>query len=275
MTLLSPTWQLEPSLGPLRPVLAAEESRRTPEEGGLYVLDALSDREGPQPGGMFKCLEHAEPQRRSSQKGSFEHQRPEAGRRLQSAHSSRDRGRWRPCTLGAARVPAIQAGAPTPRSVPTGTELPEAWKNPESPVLPSSLAASSAGCPVLPASPGSKQGTSKLGSKQGIQAAPPPRSGPAGADPGPPGPPQEGAPVGDTGSGGHRATTESQPKAGAARPRGQRPSHQLCKLQSTRSTRQTLPVEYIKGQREFPQKKTQELWQPRTSEARTCSSRTR
>ena len=59
------------------------------------------------------------------------------------------------CTLGATKVPVIQAAAPPPCSILTGPELPEAKeKHPNSTVSPAPMASSS---PVYLALPGSLQ----------------------------------------------------------------------------------------------------------------------
>ena len=125
------------------------------------MLDALSDREGPQPGGSFKRLEYAEPRRRSSEKGSLERQLPEQrGSWKEAPGGSQLPQLGQPVSLHARcrQGPREPSRCPPPHSVPPGAELPEARKTPKSPIPPSSRAASSAGCPVLPGSPRAKQG---------------------------------------------------------------------------------------------------------------------
>ena len=198
----------------------------------------MSDREGPQPGGPSKCLEHAEPREGAAKKDHLNascQRKEEAGKRLQEGYSSRDRGSRRPCTPGAARVPASQAGASRPHSVPTGAELPEARKNPKSPMPPSSLAAGSAGCPVLPGSPRSKQeiqaGDPSRGSKQGIQAgdpsSAPSRPRPHWGRPRSSGGNPSGRP---SGSGGGETTTENQLETRGSAAKREATSCTSCRL---------------------------------------------
>ena len=88
-------------------------------------------------------------------------------------------------------------------------------------------------------------------------AAPPPHVALTGANPSPPGQPQEQTTEDDS-----QAEVEIKPQL---KPRGSvtkeedlKPSHELYKLQikSTWSTRQIVPEEYIKDHWELPQKKT-------------------
>ena len=88
-------------------------------------------------------------------------------------------------------------------------------------------------------------------------AAPPPFLALTGANPSPPGQPQEQTPVNDL-----HAEVETKPQL---KPRGSvtkeeelKPSYQLNKLQikSTWSTKQTVSMEYVKVHWELPQKKT-------------------
>ena len=79
-------------------------------------------------------------------------------------------------------------------------------------------------------------------------ASQPPHLALTGANPSPPGQPQEQTPVDDP-----RAEVEIKPQVklggSVAKEEDPKPSHQLCKIQikSTSSTKQTLCVEYIKG----------------------------
>ena len=87
-------------------------------------------------------------------------------------------------------------------------------------------------------------------------AAPPPHLALTGADPSPPGQPQEQTPVDDP----HVAMEikpQLKPRGHVAKEEDPKPSHHLYKLQikSTQSARQTLSMEYIKGPWELPQKK--------------------
>ena len=88
-------------------------------------------------------------------------------------------------------------------------------------------------------------------------AAPPPHLTLTGANPSPPGQPQEQTPVDDP----HtevEVKPQLKPKGSVAKEKDAKPSHQLYKLLIILHTikQQTLSLEYIKGHRELPQKKT-------------------
>ena len=79
-------------------------------------------------------------------------------------------------------------------------------------------------------------------------AAPPPHLALTGANPSPPGQPQEQTPVDDP----HREVEikpQLKPRGSVAKEEEPKPSHQLYKLQikSTQSTWQTVSMEHIKG----------------------------
>ena len=102
----------------------------------------------------------------------------------------------------------------------------------------------------LPCVPGA------AGTPETQAAAPPPHLALTGADPSPPGQPQEQTPVDDP----HAAMEikpQLKPRDSVAKEEDPKPSYQLYKLQikSICSSRQTLSMEYIKGHSELPQKK--------------------
>lgn len=135
------------------------------------MLDALSDREGLQPGGPCKCLEHTAPQRRSSQKGSLGRQGPEAGRRLQLGHSI-------PAHPGPPGSPRSKPLRPLHAQPPLGQSCQRLGRTLE----PHTSHISSHRLPWVP----------RAARVPAIQAAaPPPQLALPGADPGPPGRPQE------------------------------------------------------------------------------------
>ena len=87
-------------------------------------------------------------------------------------------------------------------------------------------------------------------------AAPPPHLALTGEDPSPQGQPQEWNPVNEP----HAEVEikpQLKPRDTVAKEEDSKPSHQLYTLQikSTRSTKQTLSMEHIKGHWELPQKK--------------------
>ena len=87
-------------------------------------------------------------------------------------------------------------------------------------------------------------------------AAPPPHLALTGANPSPPGQPQEQTPVDDPYAE-VKIKLQLKPRGSVTKEEDPKPSRQLYNLQikSTGSTRQTLSMEYIKGHWELPQKK--------------------
>ena len=101
--------------------------RRTPARGSLYVPDMPNSREGHQAREPSKCLNGWSFRERLA-KRPFDCQLQEARKNLWWGHNSCGGGSPCPCTLGATRVPASQAGAPHSRLTLTGTELPQELK---------------------------------------------------------------------------------------------------------------------------------------------------
>ena len=91
-------------------------------------------------------------------------------------------------------------------------------------------------------------------------AAPPPHLALTGANPSPPGQPQEQTPVDDPHAG-VEIKLQLKPRGSVTEEEDPKPSHQLYKLQikSTWSTMQTVSMEYIKGHWELPPTKENTL----------------
>ena len=198
-------------------------------------------------------------------------------KRLWEGHNSYGGGSQCPCTLGAARVPTSQAAVPPSHSTLAGAELPQANKScvyvlRVASVMSNSLwhcrlwlarllcqggefsrqehwsVLANAGChPLLEhymsCCPRCQlpwvTGAARAPVTQA--AAPPPHLALTGANPSPPGQPQEQSPVDDP----HAEVEikpQLKPRASVAKEEDPKPSHQLYKLQikSTWSTRQTL-----------------------------------
>ena len=200
-------------------------------------------------------------------------------KRLWWGHNSCSGGSPCPCTLGTARVPASQAAVPPSCSTLTGAELPQARKSCVythrvtsvmcSSLLPCKLWAArhlsgrrgfsrqeywsvlaNTGCHTLlehciSCCPSSQlpwvPDAARTPAPQA--AAPPPHLALTGANPSPPGQPQEQTPVEDP----HvqvEMKPQLKPRGSVAKEEDLKPYHQLHKLQikSTRSTRKTLSL---------------------------------
>ena len=104
--------------------------RLGPRPGGpLYVPDVLNNREGPQAREPPKCLNKAELQRKTGQRGlliaSYKRLEKDTDRTITPAAEAVTC----PCTLGATRVPESQAATTPSHGTLTRAELPQAKKS--------------------------------------------------------------------------------------------------------------------------------------------------
>jgi len=222
-----------------------------------------------------KCL-HGRSYGERLAKEASDHQLQEA--RKKDSERAITGGSLCPCTLGATRVPTSQAAAPPSRSILTGAELPQAKKKSciyahrATSVVSNSFwpcrlwparllcqggrfsrqeywsILANTGCHTLlescisccpkhqlPWIPGAARTPATQ------QTTPPPHLALTGANPSPPGQPQEQNPV-DNPHAEVEIKPQLKPRGGVAKKEDPKPSHQLYKLQikPTRSTRQTL-----------------------------------
>ena len=135
-----------PREGGLLRTWCSEQQRRTPA-GEPFKYLVHQERKDPSQGRHLSAW-HAEQQRRTSQKVSLS----ASCLRLEKVYKCRGSCAWGcqgPCTLGTARVPAIQAAAPAPFLILSETKVPEARKYPSSPTSPVPVASGSPGDPAL------------------------------------------------------------------------------------------------------------------------------